>query len=106
MKILLRWFKFTDRESGKVSIFGSSEIPTVKILSIGPIDVRELNLVELLGITIDEHLDFEKYIENLCWNANCKLHALRRMRKYVAGEKAKLLGYAFIKSQFNSALLI
>ena len=28
------------------------------------------------------------------------------MRKYVAVEKAKLLGNAFINSQFNSALLI
>ena len=33
MKILLRWFKFTYSESGKVSNYNSSEIPTVKILS-------------------------------------------------------------------------
>ena len=35
-----------------------------------------------------------------------QLHALRRMRKYLAVEKAKLLGNAFINSQFNSAPLI
>ena len=39
-------------------------------------------------------------------NANYKLHALRRMRKYLAKEKAKLLGEAFINSQFNSTPLI
>ena len=33
MKILLRWFKFTYSESGKVSIYDTSEIPTVKVLS-------------------------------------------------------------------------
>ena len=33
MKILLRWFKFTYSESGKVSNYGSSEIPTVRKLS-------------------------------------------------------------------------
>ena len=33
MKILLRWFEFTYSESGKVSNYDSSEIPTVKILS-------------------------------------------------------------------------
>ena len=59
-----------------------------------------------MGITIDKHLDFKKHIENLCWNANYKLHALRRMRKKLAVEKAKLLGNAFIDSQFNSAPLI
>ena len=75
-------------------------------LTIGPINVKESNHVEFLGITVDKHLDFKKYIENLCWNANYKLHALRRMRKYLAVEKAKLLGNAFINSQFNSAPLI
>ena len=33
MKILLRWFKFIYSESGKVSIYDSSEILTVKILT-------------------------------------------------------------------------
>ena len=75
-------------------------------LTIGLINVKESDHVELLGITIDKHLDFKKHIENLCWNANYKLHALRRMRKKLAVEKAKLLGNAFIDSQFNSAPLI
>ena len=75
-------------------------------LTIGPINVKESNHVELLGITIDKHLDFQKYIENLCSNANYKLHALRRIKKYLAVEKAKLLGNVFTNSQFISAPLI
>ena len=67
---------------------------------------KESDHEEVLGITIDKHLDFKKHIENLCWNANYKLHALRRMRKKLAVEKAKLLGNAFIDSQFNFAPLI
>ena len=39
-------------------------------LTIGPINVKELNHIELLGITIDRHLSFKKHIENLCRNAN------------------------------------
>ena len=34
-------------------------------LTIGPINVKESNHVVLLEITIDKHLDFKKYIENL-----------------------------------------
>ena len=75
-------------------------------LTIGSINVKESDHEELLGITIDKHLDFKKHIENLCWNANYKLHALRRMRKKLAVEKAKLLGNAFIDSQLNSSSLI
>ena len=68
---------FTYRESRKVSIHDSSETPTVKYcLTIGPS------------------------------NASYKLHALRCMRNNLAAVKAKLLGNAFIHSQFNSTLLI
>ena len=45
-------------------------------LTIGPVNVKKSDYVELLGITIDKRLDFEKHIENLCWNANYKLHTL------------------------------
>ena len=107
MKNLLRWFKFIYSDSGKVSIYDPSEILTVKYcLTIGPINVKEWDHVELLGITIDKHFDFKKNIENLCWNANYKLHGLRRMTKYLAVEKAKLLGNTSINRQFTSASLI
>ena len=75
-------------------------------LTIRPINVKESDHVELLGITMEKYLDFEKHIQHLCWNVNYKLHVLRRMRKHLAEEKAKLLGNTFIDSQFNSAPLI
>ena len=42
----------------------------------------------------------------LCSTANYKLHALRRVRKYLTLEKAKLLCNAFINSQLNYASAI
>ena len=45
-------------------------------------------------------------MENLCRNAQYKLHALRRIRKYLTLDKAKLLGNAFIDSQSSYAPLI
>ena len=75
-------------------------------LKIGSITIKESNKVELLGITIDKALNFKKYIENLCCTAHYKLHALRRIRQYLTYNKAKLLGNAFIDSQFNYAPLI
>ena len=49
-------------------------------VTIGKINVKESNHVELLGRTIDKHLSLKKYIENLCQNANYKLFALIRKR--------------------------
>ena len=42
----------------------------------------------------------------LCSTANYKLHALRRIRKYLTPVKAGLLYNAFINSQFNYASVI
>ena len=51
-------------------------------------------------------LNFKKHIENFCRTAQHKFHALRRIRKYLTLAKAKLLGNAFINSQFIYAPLI
>ena len=70
------------------------------------ITIKESDKVELLGITIDKALNFKKHIENLCRTAQYKLHTLRRIRKYLTLDKAKLLANAFNDSQFNYAPLI
>ena len=75
-------------------------------LKIWSITIKKSHEVELLGITIDKVLSFKQHIENLCRTAQYKLHALRRIRKYLTLDKAKLLGNAFIDSQFNYAPLI
>ena len=62
--------------------------------------------MELLRITIDNILTFNEHINNLCRNASYKLYALRRIRKYLTQDQAKLLYNAFINSQFNYAPII
>ena len=68
--------------------------------------INESDEVELVGLIIEKGLNFSKRIDKLCRNAQYKLHALRRIRKYLSLEKAKMLGNAFIDSQFNYAPLI
>ena len=75
-------------------------------LSVNTFTIDESDEVELLGLIIDKELNFSKHIDKLCRNAHYKLHALRRIRKYLGLEKAKMLGNVFIDSQFNYAPLI
>lgn len=70
------------------------------------ISIKESDRVVLLGITIDNWLNFKKHIENLCRAANYKLQALIRIRKYLTLGKAKLLSNAFIYSQLSYAQYI
>ena len=109
LKNLLYWFKINSLKAkpGKLQFMILGNNKRLKYcLKIRSITIKESDEVELLGITIDKALNFKKHIENLCRNAQYKLHALRRIRKYLTLDKAKLLGNAFIDSQFNYAPLI
>ena len=53
-----------------------------------------------------KQLKFQSYIEKLCRKAAYKLHALRRIRKYLTVKKTKFLDNAFISSHLSYAPLI
>ena len=58
-------------------ILGKKQCNKVKLI-INLIVINEKNAVELLGITIDNTLTFNKHINNLGRNASYKLYALRK----------------------------
>ena len=59
-----------------------------------------------MGLINDKNLTFKKHVGNLVRKAQYKLHALRRIRKFLIIEKAKTPGNAFVDSQFNYAPVI
>ena len=76
------------------------------ILKINSTCTQSSDDVTLLGVMIDKNLTFKKKIDNLVRKAQYKFHALRCIRKCLTIEKAKILGNAFIDSQFNYSPLI
>ena len=111
LKNLLYWFKINslkaNPEKFKFIVMGKKEKEKEKeILIYEDIYLEEVDEVSLLGITLDNKLTFRKHINNLCQIAHYKIHALRRVRKYLTQEKAKLLNNAFIRSQFDYASVI
>ena len=62
--------------------------------------------VKLLGVHIDQNLDFEGHIISLLKEGNKKLHALMRIQKYLTQDKLRLIMKTFIESQFNYCPLI
>lgn len=55
----------------------------------------------MLGIAIDKKLTLKQHIENLCRKAQHELHVLRRIRKSIIIERAKIIGIVSIDSQFK-----
>ena len=86
-------------------ILGKSTAQSI-IPNINNIKIRESPRVVLLCLTIDNRLTYKDHINILCRRASFKLHELRRMRKYLTTDKAKLLYNTFLNSQFNYALII
>ena len=76
------------------------------ILNINSTCVQSSDDVTVLGVMIDKNLTFQKHTDNLVRKAQYELHALRRIRKCLTIEKAKILANAFIDSHFNYAPLI
>ena len=62
--------------------------------------------VKLLGITIDNKLNFNEHISKLCKKVSLKLHALARISNYMSSEKLRLIMKAFIESQFGYCPLV
>ena len=62
--------------------------------------------VKLLGIKLDNKLDFNDHITNICKKANSKLHALARVSNLMNKDKLRILMKAFIESQFSYCPLV
>ena len=75
-------------------------------MDIDKCKITSTDTVKLLGITLDNKLNFNSHIEGICKKANQKISALFRIRKYFNREKAKLLSNSFVLSHFRYCSLI
>ena len=60
----------------------------------------------MLGVTIDNKLNFKTHLLNITKNANIKYNALRKVQKYMTTDQEKRIFSSFIKSQFTYCPLI
>ena len=85
-------------------MIASSKVPVD--IQISDIKVTSKSRVKLLGIHIDNRLNFDYHVSQLCKKASKKLHALARIFKYVETSKRRVLVNSFITSQFSYCPLI
>ena len=73
---------------------------------VGNTKIWESRREKLLGIHIDNDLNFKYHVDEICNKAGSKLSALSRVRHYFSFKKRKLLMKTFIESQFSYCPLI
>ena len=104
-EMAIQWFKdnFMIVNLGKfqavvLNRFGKMSIENKKITSE--------HSVKLLGLDIDDQLNFDNRVSTLCKKADFLLNAVDRLRKYIGFPEKKALIEAFLFSNFNYCPLI
>ena len=72
-----------------------------KWAKIGNDKIWETKTAKLFGKTIDNWLKFDEHLYNVCVEANRKLSALIRIRKFFNFHKTRVLIKEFFESQFK-----
>ena len=74
---------------------------TLPNLKCKNVTVKKSASEKLLGVIIDNKLDFTEHLNTVCKNANLKLHALNRISRLLSLEQHVRIINAYIKSLFN-----
>ena len=61
--------------------------------------------VKLLGIEIDNKLNFEKHISNICKKASDQLNAICRLQTFMGHKENEAMINTFVHSNFNQVRL-
>ena len=69
-------------------------------------EIETTTEVSLLGIQIDDKLNFDKHVELICQKASRQLNALKRLTNYLEEKEKRILVNSFILSHFNYCPLV
>ena len=108
LKIALKWLEDNQMMAnpGKFQfmILSKNTINKAFVIDIKTIELSKS--VKLLGLTIDNKLNFGIHINNICKVASAKIKGLGRIRNRLNLSQAKILYNSFILSQFNYCCLV
>ena len=62
--------------------------------------ISSVDSVTLLGIEIDNKLNFEKHVPTICRNANRQLNAISRIPRYIGAKEQEIIVNTFVYSHF------
>ena len=88
-ELVIAWFEmnYMKLNTDKCNLFISGNKNEYMWAKLDGGIVWESNDAELLGVTIDNNLRFDKHVSNICLKTNRKLSALTRVAKFVPFKK-------------------
>ena len=104
---LLSWIKYNGLKANpdKFHLI-LSDIDQSISMKVDKFDISNSLHEELLGITVDNKLNFKAHVTELCTIASQKLHALSRVSYYMDFIQRKIIMNSYILAQFGYCLLV
>ena len=106
--MIINWFEINgmkmNPEKCHVIVLGNTKIDDDFTVQIGNASITPESEVTLLGITLDNKLDFTSHTSKICKATN-KINPLLRISKHLTMPQKKLLVNAFFYSHLITALL-
>ena len=75
-------------------------------LTTNNVEIKSKESVTLLGIEIDNKLNFEKHVSTICKKTNNQLNAISRIEAVLGQKEKEILINSFVYSNFNYGPLI
>ena len=75
-------------------------------INVDGFEISNTLFQKLLGVTVDNKMNFKHHVTDLCATASQKLHALSRVSNYMDFQQKKLIMHSFILSQFGYCPLV
>ena len=104
---LIEWFNdnYFKMNADKCHLLVTKHDDDVSVVIDGK-TIKGEKSIKLLGINIDNKLDFNDHVSNLCKKVSLKLHALTRISHFMSTDKLRIIMKAFIESQFGYCPLV
>ena len=106
MKLLTTWFEnnYMASNDDKCKLIITNEENS--FANIGKEKITCSQSIKLLGVMIDNKLNFKHHVSKICKKASQKIHALARISNYMNQDKLRTVMKAFIESQFGYCTLM
>ena len=100
-----KWFKqnqmIVNPDKFEAMVLGRHKQKEKINLNINEAEIKGQNSVTLLGVEIDNELNFNNHISNICKKAGNKINAISRIQNFLDQKEKEALVNTFVYSNFN-----
>ena len=106
--IAIRWFTLNSLQANphKFQFIVYGRAVSDEILVVNNVTIENSKVVKLLGVNLDQELNFKEHVKTICRKAAWQLTALGRISKYLSQEARMTVFRTFIASDFEYCKVI